>query len=113
MVFLEFFEILLLCAQGWYKEERSKMKNSEPAEVKLELSVPILLVTSDAEVNENNKVQYSHERELLDYHGNVISDVLCVHLQFWVSPFDYMYKSCSNPQGEVIRVSNQNICKNY
>lgn len=45
VVFLEFFEILIQCAQEWYKSHPVKINESPVA--KHELSVPILLITSD------------------------------------------------------------------
>ena len=46
MTFLEFFEILLQCAEGWYSKYREQAKEQE---VEQQSSVPVVLVTSDAE----------------------------------------------------------------
>ena len=50
VTFLEFFEILLQCAEGWYSKYKEQAKELGVGQ---QPSLPVVLVTSDAEaINE-------------------------------------------------------------
>jgi hypothetical protein len=63
VTFLEFFEILLQCAEGWYIKFREQLAKDQRV-MEQQLSLPVLLVTSDPETI--NKV-FIHALNLINF----------------------------------------------